>query len=300
MQIKFWPVGENLLCKTFKSLCHLSSSWLPFKAASFMTPNYFGILCAFHLCRSHQKSFTGFLLREFSEKKMQMKFPPVRENLLCKIFNSICHLSSSWLPFKVASFMTPNYFRTLCTFHLCRSHQKSFTGFLLREFSEKKMQIKFPPVRENLLCKTFNSVCHLSSSWLPFKAASFMTPNYFGTFCAFHLGRSQKKCFTGFLLREFSEKKMQMKFSPIRENLLCKTFNSVCHLSSSWLPFKTASFMTPNYFRTLCAFHLCRSHQKSFSGFLLREFSEKKIQIKFQPVRQNLLCKPLYRVFPYR
>ena len=51
-----------------------------------MTPNYFGTLCAFHLYRSHQKSFTDFLLKEFSEKKMQRKLSTVRKNLLCKTF----------------------------------------------------------------------------------------------------------------------------------------------------------------------------------------------------------------------
>jgi len=49
-----------------------------------MKPNYFGTLCAFHLYRSHQKSFIDFLLIEFSEKKMQMKLSTVRQNLLCK------------------------------------------------------------------------------------------------------------------------------------------------------------------------------------------------------------------------
>jgi len=48
------------------------------------------------------------------------------------------------------------------------------------------------------------------------------------------------------------EKKMQMKLSPVRENLLWKTYYIVCHLSSFGLPFKPASFMKPNYFGTLC------------------------------------------------
>jgi len=89
---------------------------------------------------------------------------------------------------------------------------------------------------------------------------------------------------------------MPMKLQPVRENLLCKTLYNVCHSSSFGLPFKRASFMKPNYFGTLCAFHLYRSHQKSCTDFLILNIIEKKMKMKLQLVCENLLCKPLYKI----
>ena len=153
-------------------------------------------------------------------------------------------------------------------------------------------QFKWAP--EDNLCTTLYSVCYLSTLSLPFKVAALVFANYFWTLYASHMLVTQKKLYC------FCNKKFEINFWPVGEKLLCKTFKGVCHLSSSWLPFKVASFMKPNYFGTWCAFHLYRSHQQSCTDFLLLQFSEKKMQMKLPTCPSNLVVQKSLKCSPYR
>jgi len=43
------------------------------------------------------------------------------------------------------------------------SQKKSCSDFLIIKIGEKEMQMKLPPLHENLLCKSLYCVCHIDS-----------------------------------------------------------------------------------------------------------------------------------------
>jgi len=69
---------------------------------------------------------------------------------------------------------------------------------------------------------------------------------------------------------------MQMKFPPVRENLLCKTFHCVCHLWILWLSFKPAALFS------LLAIHVLRNLFLNIMSMLQRHETKQNPVIYLQ------------------